>query len=94
MNRLFAIVFGLILGTSTLGCGSSYSNNGGSGSTGYAGHAQGVYSGTSNSGFSFSTIVLPNDKIFAIYGTQSGNSLWSSNSVSNRFICTLQVVVP
>lgn len=37
------------------------------------GQAQGVYSGTSSTGSSFSSIVLPNDKFYAIYGSVSGN---------------------
>ena len=38
-----------------------------------AGKAQGVYSGTSSNGWSFSSIVLPNDKYYAIYGNQSSS---------------------
>jgi hypothetical protein len=85
MNRLFALICGFVLAISGLGCGSSYNNNGGSsGGTSYAGHAQGVYSGTSSGGFNFSTIVLPNDKIYAIYGTQSGNSLLLYGLISGQ----------
>src|SRR6266478_2610647 len=60
-----------------VGCGTSYSGNGGGGGGGgnYAGQAQGVYSGTTSSGYTFSTIVLPTDKFYAIYGTVSGNAL-------------------
>jgi len=58
-----------------VGCGTNYGGNGGGGGGNYAGQAQGVYSGTSSNGYSFSTIVLPNDKFYAIYGTASGNSL-------------------
>jgi hypothetical protein len=62
-----------------VGCGNSYNTtsggNSGGGGTNYAGGAQGVYSGTASSGSSFSTIVLPNDKFYAIYGTASGNAL-------------------
>jgi len=70
-----------------VGCGTSYSNNGGGGGGGgnnYAGQAQGVYSGTTSSGFSFSTIVLPNDKFYAIYGTVSGNALLLSGLVTGQ----------
>ena len=42
------------------------STGGGGGST--TGLAQGVYSGTSSTGVTFDTIVLPNDKFYAIYG--------------------------
>src|ERR1700675_984745 len=69
----------LILGAASLllvGCGgggSSYGSGGGGGGGSTMGQAQGAYSGTSASGFSFETIVLPNDKIYALYGTTSGN---------------------
>jgi hypothetical protein len=33
-----------------------------------------VYSGTSSNGYTFETILLPNDKFYAIYGTVSGNT--------------------
>jgi hypothetical protein len=58
------------------GCGSSYSgnsNSGGGGGTNYAGQAQGVFSGTSSNGYTFESIVLPNDKFYALYGTVTGN---------------------
>ena len=74
-NVLFLCVVSFVL----LGCGTYNSSNGGGGggggSTNYAGQAQGVYSGTTSSGYSFSTIVLPTDKFYAIYGTVSGNTL-------------------
>jgi hypothetical protein len=79
VEKRFVSAFGLVIIFLILaaGCGSSYdngsNNNGGGGSTSYAGQAQGVYSGTSSSGYSFSTIVLPNDKFYAIYGTTTGN---------------------
>src|SRR6266481_6427833 len=70
-----------VISLTLIGCGANYSGNGGSsgggggGGANYAGQAQGVYSGTTSSGYSFSTIVLPNDKFYAIYGTVSGNAL-------------------
>ena len=57
------------------GCGGGYSGGGGGGTTNYAGQAQGVYSGTSSNGYSFESIVLPNDKIYGVYGIFSGNVL-------------------
>lgn len=63
----------------SFGCGSSYSggNGGGTGGTSnYTGQAQGVYSGTASSGYSFSTIVLPNDKFYGIYGTTTGSTFY------------------
>jgi hypothetical protein len=50
------------------GCGGS---GGGSGSS--STKAQGVYFGTTSLGTTFETIVLPNDKAYALYGTTSGN---------------------
>ena len=88
MNRLLAIISAtvLVLGGSTLvGCGSSYSSNGsGGGGQNYAGQAQGVYSGTSSNGYAFSTIVLPNDKFYAIYGTVAGNALLLSGLITGQ----------
>jgi hypothetical protein len=80
-NVLILCAVSLIL----VGCGSGYNpGNGGSGGTNYAGQAQGVYSGMTSSGFSFSTIVLPNDKFYAIYGTVSGNALILSGLVTGQ----------
>jgi hypothetical protein len=36
--------------------------------------AQGVYSGTTSTHYTFYSIVLPNDKLYLVYGTTSGNS--------------------
>jgi hypothetical protein len=66
------------------GCGGGYSGGGGGGSTNYAGQAQGVYSGTTSSGSTFESIVLPNDKIYAIYGTVSGNVLTLDGMVAGQ----------
>jgi len=67
-----------------VGCGTSYSGNGGGGGGNYAGQAQGVYSGTTSTGYSFSTIVLPTDKFYAIYGTVSGNTLLLNGLVTGQ----------
>jgi uncharacterized protein YceK len=82
-NLLIFCVVSLLL----VGCGTNYSSNGGGGGSGgvnYAGQAQGVYSGTTSSGFNFSTIVLPNDKFYAIYGTVSGNALLLDGLVTGQ----------
>src|ERR1700724_2975934 len=74
-----------VLSLMLVGCGSSYSNNGGSvGGNNYGGQAQGVYSGTSSNGFAFSTIVLPNDKFYAVYGTVSGNTLFLNGLITGQ----------
>jgi hypothetical protein len=68
MGTLCAIAVMLV------GCGSIYNGaSNGSGGTNYTGQAQGVYSGISSNGYTFETIVLPNDKFYAIYGTISGS---------------------
>jgi hypothetical protein len=46
---------------------------GGGGGGNTTGQAQGAYSGASSNGYTFETIVLPNDKVYAIYGTVSGD---------------------
>lgn len=80
-KSLFLCVFCVILA----GCGTNYSiNNSGGGTSSYTGQAQGVYSGTASSGYSFSTIVLPNDKFYGIYGTVSGNSLYVYGMVAGQ----------
>ena len=54
------------------GGGSSSSNNLSSNSSSPS-KAQGVYSGTTSSAATFETIILPNDKFYALYGSTSGN---------------------
>jgi hypothetical protein len=67
------------------GCGTSYNgSSGGRGGTSYIGQAQGVYSGTASSGYSFCTIVLPNDKFYGIYGTVSGNLFYVYGMVAGQ----------
>lgn len=39
------------------------------------GGPQGVYTGAASNQTAFDTIILPNDKVFAIYGTASGNGI-------------------
>jgi hypothetical protein len=67
---IFSLVSLLLIGC---GGGSSSYGGGGGGGGNTTGQAQGVYSGTSSNGYAFDTIVLPNDKVYAIYGTVSGN---------------------
>jgi len=68
---IFSVVSLLLIGCG--GSGGSYANGGGGGGGSTAGQAQGAYSGTSSNGYTFETIVLPNDKFYATYGTVSGN---------------------
>jgi len=75
-----------------IGCGASYNSNvsGGGGSTGGAsgvnstGDGQGVYSGAASSGYTFSTIILPNDKLYGIYGTVHGNQLLLDGMITGQ----------
>jgi hypothetical protein len=69
-----------------VGCGGNYgtSNNGGGGGGGganYTGQAQGVYSGTSSTGYGFYTIVLPNDKFYGLYGTLTSSGWLSAGLI-------------
>ena len=52
-----------------VGCGGNNSSSSGNQRT--PGQAQGVYEGTTSSGYNFDAIVLPNDKFFAIYGANT-----------------------
>jgi hypothetical protein len=67
-----------------ISCGEGYNSNisGGGGSTGggsfqvNSNGVEGVYSGmASSSGYTFWTIILPNDELYGIYGTVHGNQL-------------------
>src|ERR1700722_4139094 len=84
MKALIVCTVSLIL--SGCGGGGSSINSGGAGGDGgnTSGQAQGVYSGTSSNGYSFDTIVLPNDKVYAIYGTTSGNTLLLFGLISGQ----------
>jgi hypothetical protein len=68
--------FGILCAISVMlvGCGIvGGANKNGGGNNTFAGQAQGVYSGTTSSGYSFESIVLPNDQFYEIYGTLVGN---------------------
>ena len=67
-----------------VGCGAVGGGNNPGGSSMYAGHAQGVYSGTTSNGFFFQSIVLPNDKFYEIYGTLNGNLYSASGMVAGQ----------
>src|SRR5580704_6854620 len=81
--------FGVLCAASLMlvGCGivgGSNNNGNGSGSAGNTGQAQGVYSGTTSSGYLFESIVLPNDKFYEIYGTLLGNLYSVSGMVAGQ----------
>lgn len=75
MFKIFALVVLFLFLVSTIGCGGG-SNNNSSGSNSQSptpGQAQNVYSGTTSNGGSFEAIILPDDKLYTIYGTTTGN---------------------
>ena len=71
-----------------IGCGgggsSGGSGGGGNGGVSTAGDAQGVYSGTASSGYSFYSIVLPDDKFYGVYGTISGGEFLLSGMITGQ----------
>jgi hypothetical protein len=76
-----------------ISCGANYNSNsnvsdggGGGGSSGVnsTGDVQGVYSGAASSGYTFSTIILPNDKLYEIYGTAHGNQLLLDGMITGQ----------
>jgi len=69
-----------------VGCGgSSGSSSGGGGGGGSTpGQAQGVYTGTASNGDTFNSIALPNDQIYADYGTLSGNVLFICGLITGQ----------
>jgi hypothetical protein len=86
-NILFLCAVSLMLTS----CGASYNSNvsGGSGSPGggsgaNSGGDEGVYSGIASNGDTFWTIILPNDKLFGIYGTANGNQLLLDGMITGQ----------
>ncbi|MGD0966265.1 MAG: hypothetical protein ABSA57_20500 [Candidatus Acidiferrales bacterium] len=77
----------LVVSLMLVSCGSGYSssNNNASGEGGSAGggnsggnsaqDVDGVFSAVASNGYTFTTIILPNEKLYGIYGTISGNQL-------------------
>jgi hypothetical protein len=83
--------FGALCAVSLIlaGCGivgGSNNNGNDGGGTSLTGQAQGVYSGITSSGYSFETIVLPNDRFYEIYGTLIGNLYSVTGMVSGQGI--------
>lgn len=62
-----------LLIVASCGGGNNASNNRVTGSRATPGAAQGVYQGTTSNNYAFEGIVLPNDKLYAIYGTKDTN---------------------
>jgi hypothetical protein len=69
----------------TIGCGVS-KNGGTVAQPATPGQAQGVYSGTTANGNTFQTIILPNDRYYAIYGTTTVNAFQISGMMTGQGI--------
>jgi hypothetical protein len=80
MRLLIASCITLVLLASS-GCGST---GAGAGSAATTGQAQGVYSGTTSTGETFETIVLPNDTYYALYGRTVGNVFTVSGLITGQ----------
>ncbi len=87
-NILLLCSLSLIL----IGCGASNNSNvsGGSGNNGggsgvnSTGGNQGIYSGMASSGDTYWAIILPDDKLFGIYGTANGNQLLLDGMITGQ----------
>ena len=78
-----------------ISCGASYNSNvsggGGSGSAGGGSGVaatsdgqEGVYSGIASSGYTFWTIILPNNELYGIYGTVHRNQLLLDGMITGQ----------
>lgn len=66
------------------GGGNKTSNNSSSGNSSTPGQAQGVFKGTASTGADFYSIILPNDKFYAIYGSIVGNVLYIDGMMTGQ----------
>jgi hypothetical protein len=81
----FAITLAVLFTSCGGGGGSnSSSNNTNTTTTVTTGAAQGVYAGTTNSGYTFEAILLPNDRFYAIYGQTSGSTFYISGMMTGQ----------
>jgi len=78
-----------------ISCGANYNSNVSSGSGGGSGTAgggsgvnstedEGVYSGMASSGYTFWTIILPNNKSYGVYGTIHGNQVLLNGMITGQ----------
>src|SRR3984885_7964768 len=74
-----------------ISCGTGYNSNVSGGSGGAGGGSgvtstgvEGVFSGIASSGYTFWTIILPNDKLFGIYGKAQGNQLLLDGMITGQ----------
>jgi hypothetical protein len=59
-----------------IGCGGGGSSDSGSITPAPVAKAEGAYEGTMSSGYAFNALVLENDEFWALYGQQSGGTLY------------------
>lgn len=89
----------LVVSLMLVSCGSGYSGNnnassgGGGGSAAVGNSAQdlevdGVFTGVASNGYTFTTIILPNEKLYGIYGTLSGNQLLLGGMITGQGTAT------
>jgi hypothetical protein len=83
--------FWLLCGVSFMlvSCGSGYSSNnnpsgGGGGGVNPAVEVDGVFTGVASNGYTFTTIILPNEKLYGIYGTLTGNQLLLDGMITGQ----------
>lgn len=75
----------LLIASLLLGCGGGNSNSSSSTTpSATPGAAQGVYSGTTSTGTAFSTIVLPNDSIWVLYGTSTPSIFYVAGMMTGQ----------
>jgi hypothetical protein len=78
-----------------ISCGANYNSNVSSGSgvgSGTAGGGsgvnstedEGVYSGMASSGYTFWMIILPNNKLYGVYGTVHGNQVLLDGMITGQ----------
>ncbi|MGA9566102.1 MAG: hypothetical protein WBS19_11310, partial [Candidatus Korobacteraceae bacterium] len=86
--RVFGILAGVFSLTLLAACGggSSSANSNPTNPTTPtpAPSAQGVYSGMTSTGLTFETIILPNDKFYAVYGPGNGNTFYGTGIVTGQ----------
>lgn len=83
MKRFFIASMLVITGIFTA-CGGGHSNVNGSGSSATPGQAQGVFKGTTSTRADFYSIILPNDRLYAVYGSIAGNVLYVNRMMTGQ----------
>jgi len=84
MSGKLALILSITCAIIVVGCGGSSSTNNGTGSGNTLGLAQGAWSGTTTTGVSYESIILPNDKFYSVYGTMTGSSFLISGMMTGQ----------